>query len=213
MDRFLATLSESGGKDVKVLAQRDIAALIGLERQKQMMGCADAASTSCLAELAGALGADGLVAVSITKSDPYYVATARLVHAHDASTWATASERVGREGDLFDVMDSIARRFATSAVATAPGTTGVSASQSGGRRFIALVPAVLGFAAAGAGLGVFLSAGSERAALEPGTLNQTDARAAVSSGRMKEQLGIGLLVGGAVVLAAGVLWFLLGGGS
>lgn len=40
----------------KALSASEMAALIGIERQKQLLGCADD-ETSCLAELAGALGA------------------------------------------------------------------------------------------------------------------------------------------------------------
>src|SRR5947207_17625 len=39
-----------------VLSSKDVETLLGVERQKQMLGCADDAS-SCLSELAGALGA------------------------------------------------------------------------------------------------------------------------------------------------------------
>src|SRR3954468_17725021 len=40
----------------EVLGQSDLATLTGLEREKKMLGCSDDA-TSCMAEVAGALGA------------------------------------------------------------------------------------------------------------------------------------------------------------
>lgn len=45
---------------VDIITQREMASLLGLERQKQLLGCSDA-SSSCMAELASALGADGVL--------------------------------------------------------------------------------------------------------------------------------------------------------
>jgi hypothetical protein len=51
--RFTSRLGR--GQRVRVTTQRDVAQIIGLERQKQLLGCSDQDS-SCNAELAGALG-------------------------------------------------------------------------------------------------------------------------------------------------------------
>ena len=50
----------------QVISQQDIATMLGLERQKQLMGCADD-STSCLAELSGALGARFVMSGTLTR--------------------------------------------------------------------------------------------------------------------------------------------------
>lgn len=50
----------------RVISSQDIQTLIGFERQKQLMGCADDGS-SCLAELVDAMGIDLLVTGSLTK--------------------------------------------------------------------------------------------------------------------------------------------------
>src|SRR6185295_5852068 len=59
-------------RGVSVTGKNDIAALLGLERQKQLLGCSDE-QASCLAELAGALGVDGLLTGSLGKVGNGYV--------------------------------------------------------------------------------------------------------------------------------------------
>jgi len=50
----------------EVISSRDIQTLLGLERQKQLLGCADDAQ-SCMAELSGALGARFVLTGSLAK--------------------------------------------------------------------------------------------------------------------------------------------------
>jgi TolB-like protein len=50
----------------QVMAQKEVSTLLGLERQKQLLGCNDGAST-CQTELAGALGARFVLSGSVTK--------------------------------------------------------------------------------------------------------------------------------------------------
>lgn len=54
---------------LKVMTGRDIGAVLGLERQKQLLGCMDD-STSCSAELAGALGVGALVVGTVAGWTP-----------------------------------------------------------------------------------------------------------------------------------------------
>lgn len=212
LDRFLAQLSGHG--DLEVMNQTDIAALIGLERQKQLLGCSDSASAECIAELAGALGADGLLSMSITRSDPYFVATARVVRSKDATAWTAATERVQREGDLFEAMDKIAAHFA-SVLAPSAATAPVADVQGSRRspRLLPFVPAVLGVIAAGVGVGVFLSAANERSALERHVIAGDLAMSAVEIGRTKEQAGVALWISAGVAVAASIVWLLVFGPS
>jgi len=53
----------------QVVTSRDLQTLVGLERQKQLMGCGEA-SGSCLAELGGALGAKVVLSGSVTRLGP-----------------------------------------------------------------------------------------------------------------------------------------------
>ena len=207
VDRFVAVASETG--KLRVVTQRDIVQLIGLERQRQLLGCGEDGKSECLAELAGALGVDSLLSMSLTRSDPYFVVTARVIRARDGSIWTTATERVEREGELFDKIDSIARRFA---VALSPEPGGAPVAEVRERRgpgIVPWVPGVVGLLAAGAGVAVFLSASDERGKLLSHTVTGQSAADAAASGRLKEQLGVGLMVGGAVAVAASVVWLLV----
>ncbi len=204
VDRLVATLSERG--KVKVVSERDISLLLGLERQRQLLGCANE-STSCLAELSGALGVDGVAAISIARSDPYFVTTVRVVRARDGSVWANATERVTREGEIFDSMDTIAPRLERAMLgeAAAPEVTRSSTSS-----IAPWIPGGAGIAAASIGLGVFLSAGTERQQLVTHQVSGTAADAAAQTGRTKEGVGVALMATGGAAVAASVVWLLAG---
>lgn len=63
-----ALASEAVGRGFfEVLSTRDVQTLLGLERQKQLLGCADEAAQSCLAELSGALGARFVLSGSLAR--------------------------------------------------------------------------------------------------------------------------------------------------
>jgi hypothetical protein len=211
LDRFVVQLTDH--RHVRVVAQKDIAQLLGLERQRQLLGCADAAANACLAELAGALGVDGLVSMSITKSDPYFVATARLVRSSDGSQWASGSERVEREGQLFDAMDRLAARLGQAIEAPAAPLETVETAPRPRRSLVPFVPGMVGVAAAGTGLAVFLSAGTERGRLASHAVPEGEVQGVISSGRQKEQLGVALIVSGGACIAASALWAVLAPGA
>lgn len=210
LDRFVVVLTENG--TIRAVAQKDIGQVLGLERQRQLLGCSDDKNSSCLAELAGALGVDGIVTLSLTRSDPYFVATARVLRTRDGSQWASASERVAQEGELFDAMDKIARKFGNAIAPTAAGMTpsGEVARSSKGIPWGRLTPGLVGLVALGAGTGISLWAGEERRQLLDGSLTTAEIRPAVESGRTKEQIGVGLMIGGGVAVATSVVWMLIG---
>jgi len=80
----------------KLQTARDVSAVLGLERQKQLLGCAE---SSCLAELASAIGADGLVLGDVGKLGQGYVVNVKVLLAKDASAVALFSEQCG-EGEV-----------------------------------------------------------------------------------------------------------------
>src|SRR4051812_29987801 len=53
---------------LKVITARDIATVLGLERQKQLLGCASDGN-SCIGELGNALGAKGILNGSLARID------------------------------------------------------------------------------------------------------------------------------------------------
>jgi hypothetical protein len=74
--------------------------------------------------------------------------------------------------------------------------------------FVRWVPGLVGVAAAGAGVGVFLSAATERERLTAGGLEMNEVRPLVESGKTKEGVGVGLMVGGGAAVLASVIWAL-----
>jgi len=106
--RFTNELTRT--RELTVTTERDVQQLLGLERQKQLLGCAEDAM-SCAAELAGALGVDGLLSGAVTRTPTGYLLNIKVTKAKDGSEWASASEILTSEGQLLDKLDPIAARF------------------------------------------------------------------------------------------------------
>lgn len=193
--RFVSALGEP--KTIRVLAAKDIAQLIGLERQRQLLGCAE--QSQCMAELAGALGVDALMTVSFARSAPYFVTTARIVRAKDGAALTSASERVTQEGQIFDSVDRIASKFLKELVLSQPAPTAST-------NVTPFVPGIAGVVLAGVGFGAFMWASTERTQLETHAVSGDAARAAVEAGRLKQSLGVGLMIGGGAAVVASAIW-------
>jgi len=73
-----ALLSRHG---IRALGPSDVRAVLTAEQQKSLLACSD---ESCMAELAGALGADWLVAGSVGKLEDLYVITLQIIEARAA---------------------------------------------------------------------------------------------------------------------------------
>lgn len=203
VERFAAVMAEGG---VVVTTQRDVGQILGLERQRQLLGCSDE-STSCLAELAGALGVDAVVSGTVVKTGASYLVTLKVLRAKDASVWASASERLRGEDALQDFLDETARAFARTLAGPAatpgpppsaavvrwlPGAIGVVAAVSGGVLF---------------GLSKRNADELRRASVDPGL--GVDVAATASAGRALEGAGLALLVAGGVGVATSALWLAL----
>lgn len=67
--------------DVKPITKREVAALLDVERQKQLVGCTD---DSCLSSVVGALGVQKIVSGQIGKVEHSYVLTLHLLDARTA---------------------------------------------------------------------------------------------------------------------------------
>jgi hypothetical protein len=92
---------------VSVLTQSDVAALLGVEKTRQMLGCTD---TGCFAEIGGALGADRIVHGSIGKVGGSFVVNLSALDARRTSTAASVSERLrGADEEAFlDALPALA---------------------------------------------------------------------------------------------------------
>jgi len=81
-----STLAESSR--IKVITEAEIAALIGVERQRSLMAGGECATDSCMTELAGALGSRYLVAGRLDRYGDRYILTTSLFDSRSASSLA-----------------------------------------------------------------------------------------------------------------------------
>jgi TolB-like protein len=91
----IALTEASTVQGLDVVGKSDITAVLGLERQKQMLGCGE--DTSCLAEIGGALGVDYLLTGSLGRLGTLYRVDLRLVDARKARVLGRAGESVSGE--------------------------------------------------------------------------------------------------------------------
>ncbi|MBK9518318.1 MAG: PEGA domain-containing protein [Anaeromyxobacter sp.] len=109
-DAAAAGAAAAGGH--QVLSQGEIAAMLGLERTRQMLGCTE--DQGCQADLASALDSDRLLAGSLTILDRTSLLTVRLIDVKRSRTLArtTATLLDASEQELVDG----ARRLAHEAI-------------------------------------------------------------------------------------------------
>jgi hypothetical protein len=81
---------------VSALTQADVAALLGVEKTRQMLGCTDA---GCMAEIGGALGADRVVHGSIGRVGESLVVNLSALDPRQAAAAASVSDRLRGAGD------------------------------------------------------------------------------------------------------------------
>lgn len=104
---------------VSVLADTDVAALLGVEKRKQMLaGCSDA---GCLAELGGALGADRVVHGTVGRVGASLLVNLSSLDARRARAASSVSERLKGAGDeaFLDALPAMVDRLLSEAPAPA----------------------------------------------------------------------------------------------
>jgi hypothetical protein len=188
---------------LSVVTAKEITTVLGLERQRQLLGCSEA-SESCMAELAGALGVDGTLMGSIAKLDDTYQVQLKVLSAGGARVLAEFKGSARSENHLLSRLDDAAAELAVSLKPLAPPPTARSA---------AWIPALFGAAALLTGGGFWLDANAAHVALiGTGTpLSSTDSDGLVLRGeRSLLVAAIGLGVGAASLVAAGAM-LLFGG--
>lgn len=108
-DHFAQQLVLHGG--LSVITQSEIQSLLGFERQKQLLGCADD-SNSCIAELAGALGVDALITGNVGRVGKRFVINIKIVASRDSRALSVQSGQVTDEDALLDFLNEAAGRSA-----------------------------------------------------------------------------------------------------
>jgi TolB-like protein len=185
-----------------VISSRDIQALLGLERQKQLLGCADDAQ-SCMAELSGALGARFVLTGSLARLGDAWQLTLSTLDTKKA-------QPIGRATRIAGDLETL-RRGLPSTVAEATATP-LPAPPS------RVLPITL--IATGAAAGLFgvvwgalaltqqaqLSATLDAGANQPGVLSTRAAyEQQVASLTTQKWVALGTLIAGAALVTTGLL--------
>ena len=97
-------LSEVGAR---VTTQRAVSEMLGAERQRQLLGCG-ADSSSCMGELASALGSDALVLGDIAQVGTDLQLNLKVIAGSSARVVGTHQARVKDEAALLDELDKAA---------------------------------------------------------------------------------------------------------
>jgi hypothetical protein len=88
---------------------RDLSAMLGLEKMKQMAGCTE--DTSCLAEIAGSLGVEYLASASIGSLEGRLVVSGRLVDTKRAAVMTRSSETVASRAEVPEALLRVGHRL------------------------------------------------------------------------------------------------------
>ncbi len=208
VDRGLANFYADGlaralrAHGLEVVTTADMAAVLGLERQKQLLSCSE--GSSCMAELGNALGCGGLVVVSLARLDRVLTAHVRVLSPADGKTLAEASAESDSEKDFQARLDRAAGDLADQL--RPPEARSVRAK--------AWVPLVAGAALAAAGGAAYWQATTRLDALDAHLreVKVVDGTATTLAGEGKalEAVGMTGLALGAAGLVTGALMYALG---
>jgi hypothetical protein len=208
-EHFAQSLRAPG---LRVITAREMSTLLGMDRQRQLLGC-DAASSSCLAELASALGAAAVVVGDVGRFQDTWQLNVKVLSGSDARVIASRSARVGTELAVLDALSAIGRALAAAVLADhhRPVPEALTRAPAAVKPW-GWLPLGLGVAAGAAGGVLFGLSRADAAALTgPGTmLSATDANALRDSGRTRQTLGVALLIASGVALLTGAGLFLFG---
>lgn len=127
---FAEKLSARGG--LKITTASEVQAVLGLERQKQLLGCEE--DTSCLIEIAGALGVDGIVLGSVARFGDSYGVNLKIIDAKNSEKWAGVSGQVEAQKGVLTFLEDAAIRMAKdvkrNATAETPDASSASSSNA-----------------------------------------------------------------------------------
>lgn len=214
-DFYVEYLSERlNGGGVTVVTQAQVAALIGLERQRQLLGCSEGEGR-CLAELAGALGTDALIVGTVAKIGARYAITIKALDVGTTKVVTAMSESVDAEEQLLGFLDRAAATIRADLLRALRGVT-TAAPPARPSRLGPIVTAAAGGATLVVSALLFgLAKGAERRLLDGDpTITSRQASLDVASSGKGLQLTSGVLLGVGLAVAAGaVVWFFLGSKS
>src|SRR4051812_29038703 len=103
---------EMNNRGVRVITAQEVSAVLGLARTQQLMGC-DESATNCMAELADALGVDGVITGSIGQFGPTYQANLVIAGNGDGKLLSNVTVKAGSEQQMLEALTVGARQAAS----------------------------------------------------------------------------------------------------
>jgi hypothetical protein len=213
-DHFSQQLEAQG---VRVMTPKEITALIGLERQRQMAGCGDEA---CSVELAGALGVDALISATVARIGSTYFQVSVKALSSSGTVLASFSDKATSEEGLVELLTKAApimagdvlRALNRKPVLVGSGLRSVSISPL--KKF-SFIPALVGLAAVGVGTGLYFMAKNNYQLLVagPAASKLSDPVSTANTGKLEQSLAVALWAGGGACIAVAALMFGLGSRS
>lgn len=201
---------------VRTQTPKDIAAVLGHERERKLLGCAE---NQCTTELGQALGVDGLLLGTVTRLEKTYQLNVRIVSTVNAQPLATAST-TSEDSDRFVASFSLVAQQLAKQLSVklgreiaADASVSVTTSATTVKR-LSWLPLVGGAAGAVVG-GIFFSQAASthtRLVTRTGTaLSPDESAALVANGQRQQLIGwVGTGIGIAGVAAAATMFFLGG---
>lgn len=208
--------------DVRVMTSRDLASMLGVERQRQLLGCSE---NSCVVEMTAALGVDGVLVGDLGKLGEEYALNLKVLSSKDARPLALYNGRApsskglpavienGVRSLLRDLSKSLGRPELEKDTDPVPELNIYGNPQPSGLRTALWGVTGAGVIGLGVGIGLQLVAGGNFAELQRGGLTEERARALRDGGRGMETGGTIALIAGGVLAAAGATLLVLGVGE
>lgn len=213
-DHFAQQLALAG---VLVTTPSEIQAVLGIERQRQLLGCSDEAA--CVTDIASALGVDGVLTGAVAKVGSAYQLNVKVIDSKNGAGLSVASVSAANDTELLDEMGRAARAMAKELFGKLDrepvGGTAQKDASAGWVRRRAWIPAVAGVVLAGGGAVLMVSGNQDfyalRDSLKPADLGAKTPEAFAATGQLKQVAGLSMaVVGGAALVSAGAM-FLFGG--
>ncbi|MEW5743561.1 MAG: hypothetical protein AB1938_31910 [Myxococcota bacterium] len=200
-EQLLTELARNG--QFEVIGASDVALVLGVERQRQLLGCAEE-SASCLAEIGGAMGAPWLVSGALTRAGALYRLDLKLVSTREARALARVGRTVSSHEELLSQLSELAAELLVPIAA--------KASPIRWRSILPWATMGIGVVTAGLGVGLMASAGSQAADLnaQKSMLYWSELQMKGASVQSLHWTGVALVGVGAAVAIGGLLWGLLG---
>ncbi len=197
-DRLATQLRARG---LQVTTPSDLVAMLGLERQKQLLGCSD--NTSCYAELTDALGVSNVLLGRLTRLGTRFELDVRVIRQGSTKIIASDTRGIDDEARLGTLVERAADALVDQLRPPPPAPP---------FRWRLWVPVIAGLVSAGSGAGLIISAQLEYSSFTtPGggaPLLTGDAAIATrfQDLSLRRAVGFGIAGLGAALIATGIVW-------